>query len=166
MENKIPSLQTLCIRKIRGSILRGEKTYARRIHRCPIEFQDNLLSLCTPKQLKAAERGSEKSKIDLDTSAHWKALCKRDFNCDKKPPDITWDIKYELLNEEKKRTEEEAKALIENSHVEKKGAPMARVVKERDKSVVYTKKRSTASKTKMFVLPSGKLCRCGVNFLK
>lgn len=167
MENNSSTLQSLCFRTIKESIIRGENTYLRRIHMCPSDFQDALLSLCSPKQLKAAERGSEKSKADLDTSPYWKALCKKVFHCDKKSPDITWDIKYELLKEEKKREEKEhAEAFLKKyKEVESKDVHLAKVVKGKY-TPKYAKKRSTWNKSKVFILPSGRVCKCGVDFLK
>lgn len=169
MENRESTLQSLCFKMIKRSIIRGETVYLKRIHMCPTDFRDELLSLCTPKQLRAAERGSEKFKADLDTSMHWKALCKKQFYCNRKAPDITWRIKYELLQEEKKREEKEyPKAFIEKyKDTESKSVPLARVVKGKGKERPrYGKKRTSVNKTKIFVLPSGKVCRCGVDFLK
>lgn len=160
MEKNFPSLQALCLRKIRQSIIKRENKFAKRIHLCPVEFQDKLLSICSAKQLKIAERSSEKSRVDLDTSSYWKILCKNDFNCDKKSPDITWDIKYELLGAERKRQQEEqSRAIIERcSQIKTKEEPLAKVVKGRA-IPSHPKKRTTLNKSKVFVLPSGRIYR-------
>lgn len=161
MQGKISSLQSLCLKKIRQSIIKGEAMYAKRIHLCPVEFHENLLSLCNPKQLKLAEKYSERSKVDLNLSPFWKVLCKREFRCDKKAPDITWSIKYELLEAERKRVQEERAKAISDKYdkIEEEGKKaLAKIVKG-GSATSHSKKRSTATigQYNAYVLPSGRV---------
>ena len=161
--SRVPSLQTLCLKFLQRSILRRENNFAKDIHRCPVEVHKDLLSMCSAKQLKIAEKHSEKAKVDLDTAPFWKELCRVEYCCERKSPDITWDIKYELLKEAKKKARERAAqppvvSVSKSSKSAQDGAPRVRLVPGRISPTTAGKKRP-AGKLKIRVLPSGKVVK-------
>ena len=165
--SRVLSLQTLCVKFLQRSILRRENNFAKDIHRCPIEVHKDLLSMCSAKQLKIAEKYSEKARIDLDTQPFWKELCRVEYCCERKSPDITWDIKYELLKEAKREAKKKAQeraaqpptvSIVKSNSCAQDGAPRVKFVPGKVSTTTTGRKRP-AGKLKIRVLPSGKVVK-------